>query len=438
VAWGYNVYGQCDIPAPNAGFIGIATGGYDVLTMNGRRVSCTVETPDTSVKWWPAGRPQGGTEDLDGRHLTEVFLGLGLKADGSIVAWGANEWGQSDVPAPNTGFVGAAAGGYHSLGFKADGSIVAWGNNEWGQCSVPAPNAGFIGIAAGYAYSLALNADGSIVAWGDNSRSQCDVPAPNAGFVDIAARGNKVLGLRADGISISPATGSYGAEGGTGTIAVTAPSGRTWTAASYALWITITSGASGNGNGTVHYSVAANSGTAARSGTITAAGRTHTVTQAGADDGEKPDCVLNADCDDGNLCTTNTCIAGACVYKPVKCGDGLCDPATGLCVECLDHADCDDGDLCTTNPCRDGQCATPEEVECPAGEVCDPQTGECVEDVSSEPGQVIPEPDEPVDEPESPRTRPRSSVSLCGLGIGPGTLVSLLGLTRMSAWRCRR
>ncbi len=44
-------------------------------------------------------------------------------------------------------------------------------------------------------------------------------------------------------------------------------------------WITITSGASGKGKGTVNYSVAANSGVA-RSGTMTIAGRTFTLTQA--------------------------------------------------------------------------------------------------------------------------------------------------------------
>ena len=57
---------------------------------------------------------------------------------------------------------------YHSLGLKADGSIVAWGDNCDGQCNVPAPNSGFVAVAAGTFHSLGLKADGSIVAWGDN------------------------------------------------------------------------------------------------------------------------------------------------------------------------------------------------------------------------------------------------------------------------------
>ena len=68
------------------------------------------------------------------------------------------------------------------------------------------------------------------------------------------------------GHAISPASASLGGAGGTGSVAVTAGAGCTWTAASNAAWITLTSGAGGTGNGAVGYSVAANAG-AARDGT---------------------------------------------------------------------------------------------------------------------------------------------------------------------------
>ncbi len=74
VAWGDNYYGQCNVPAPNTGFVAIAGG---------------------------------------------LFHSLGLKADGSIVAWGYNYFGQCNVPAPNSGFVAVAGGQNHSLGLKA-------------------------------------------------------------------------------------------------------------------------------------------------------------------------------------------------------------------------------------------------------------------------------------------------------------------------------
>ena len=44
----------------------------------------------------------------------------------------------------------------HSLGLKSDGSIVAWGDNCNGECNVPVPNTGFDAIAAGTYHSLGL------------------------------------------------------------------------------------------------------------------------------------------------------------------------------------------------------------------------------------------------------------------------------------------
>jgi hypothetical protein len=86
--------------------------------------------------------------------------------------------------------------------------------------------------------------------------------------------------------SISPTSASYAAAGGTGSVSVTAPAGCNWTAAvTTATFITITSGSSGSGNGTVTYSVAPNTATTSRTGALTIAGITFTVTQAGTSGG---------------------------------------------------------------------------------------------------------------------------------------------------------
>ncbi|HKR59518.1 MAG TPA: M36 family metallopeptidase [Pyrinomonadaceae bacterium] len=85
--------------------------------------------------------------------------------------------------------------------------------------------------------------------------------------------------------SINPTSSSQPAGGGTGSVTVTAGTGCAWTAVSNAGFITITSGSSGSGNGTVNYSVAANTGTGSRNGTMTIAGLTFTVTQAGTGGG---------------------------------------------------------------------------------------------------------------------------------------------------------
>jgi len=81
--------------------------------------------------------------------------------------------------------------------------------------------------------------------------------------------------------SISPTSKTFtGAS--TGTVAVTATPGCDWQAKSNASWITILSGASGSGNGTVAYSVPVYTGSTLRTGTINVAGQTFTVKQKGS------------------------------------------------------------------------------------------------------------------------------------------------------------
>ena len=84
------------------------------------------------------------------------------------------------------------------------------------------------------------------------------------------------------------------------------------------------------------------------------------------------------DPDDGLACTDDSCenvddVATA-VNTPKDCGDQICNPADGECVDCLADADCAQG-FCSEaggNTCveclLDGQCA--------AGQVCD--NGQCV------------------------------------------------------------
>jgi hypothetical protein len=79
--------------------------------------------------------------------------------------------------------------------------------------------------------------------------------------------------------TIAPTSANVVALGGSGSFAVTSQSGCQWSSSSGASWISVTSGASGTGNGSVAFSVGVNLG-GARSGTITAAGRSFTVNQA--------------------------------------------------------------------------------------------------------------------------------------------------------------
>jgi hypothetical protein len=82
-----------------------------------------------------------------------------------------------------------------------------------------------------------------------------------------------------------PFSQSFGASGGNGTIEVNTTPGCAWTAASESAWITVTSGWSGTGTGSMTYSVAPNPGAASREGTLRIGGKAFTVEQAGGTPG---------------------------------------------------------------------------------------------------------------------------------------------------------
>jgi hypothetical protein len=67
---------------------------------------------------------------------------------------------------------------------RADGSVIAWGRNDNGQTNVPAGLSNVVAVAAGLAHNLALRADGILAAWGNNSAGQTNVPS---NLVNVAA-----------------------------------------------------------------------------------------------------------------------------------------------------------------------------------------------------------------------------------------------------------
>lgn len=85
----------------------------------------------------------------------------------------------------------------------------------------------------------------------------------------------------------------------------------------------------------------------------------------------EPECVVHADCDDGNLCTVDTCVSGVCGNPPKNCDDNdssthdSCLPATGVCsnelAPCETDVDCDSTEACIAGDCRakavTGQCS---------------------------------------------------------------------------------
>ena len=123
------------------------------------------------------------------------------------------------------------------------------------------------------------------------STTTYSVTGTNAGGTGTAASATVTVNACTYGLGASSA--SVAAAASSGSVSVTSTCA--WTATSDASWLTITSGASGSGNGSVTYTVAANTGTSARTGTLTIAGKTFTVTQAaGATVVTPPVCTLSA------------------------------------------------------------------------------------------------------------------------------------------------
>ncbi|MET0163699.1 MAG: BACON domain-containing carbohydrate-binding protein, partial [Vicinamibacterales bacterium] len=112
-----------------------------------------------------------------------------------------------------------------------------------------------------------------------------DVAAVGPGGVARSTLSNTFSFTGGGGCSfnVSPTSPSVPATSGSYTTTVATTSGCAWTGISNnTSWITVTGGSTGTGNGTVSYTVAANTSTTPRTGTLTIAGVTVTVTQAGA------------------------------------------------------------------------------------------------------------------------------------------------------------
>ncbi len=119
---------------------------------------------------------------------------LAITTDGTVAAWGYNQWGQlGDGTTTNrttpvqvsglSGVIAVGGGARHSLALKSDGTVWAWGDNTYGQLgdgtttshSTPAPVNGLTGVTAisvGNGHNLALKSDGTVWAWGLNDHGQ--------------------------------------------------------------------------------------------------------------------------------------------------------------------------------------------------------------------------------------------------------------------------
>jgi alpha-tubulin suppressor-like RCC1 family protein len=321
--------------------IALATDGS--LSGWGRAFSLGM-TPDSADSvMTPRNVPTAGT-GLAGKTISAISAGGGhtmvLNSDGTVACWGRNEYGQlgngtttfSNTPVLVGGgyqFKSISAGGSFSLAVTTSNWPMAWGDGRQGQLGeatnqittpsyyinigsslgFPVSSPPHTQISASGENSYAIWPTGSslrLAAWGQNASGQLgDNQASTTSFswYPVAVRTSGVLNNKTS-ISLAQGCASYsggviyaetaaspfkfaassvveGASAGNDSILLTASSpSASWSASSNAAWLTLTN-TSGTGNGRIDFSYTANTG-ATREGVITAAGRTFTVTQAGA------------------------------------------------------------------------------------------------------------------------------------------------------------
>lgn len=223
-AWGSNNSGQLNLPfeVQEGGIVAVAAGNQTSYALKSDGRVSAWGNGGFFLNWsgisslsarglTVAGVTSGGTVLVNNgtspppglSGVTQVAVGgshlLARRGNGTVVAWGSNLAGQTNVPVGLTGVTAVAAGFAHSLALKSDGTVIAWGaggsSSNYGQAVVPAGLTGVSAIAAGSNHSLALKSNGVVVGWGDGSSGQLVPPAGLGALQAIAAEGLRSVAI---------------------------------------------------------------------------------------------------------------------------------------------------------------------------------------------------------------------------------------------------
>jgi len=131
---------------------------------------------------------------------------VGLKADNTVVAVGANEDGQCNTKKWRD-IVAVAAGSFHTVGLKSNGTVIAVGSNLYGQCNTGSWQ-DIVAIATDSSYTVGLKPNGTVVTVGQygvfnfqtHHYDHFDFDVSGwRDIVAITAQYERIFGLKADG-----------------------------------------------------------------------------------------------------------------------------------------------------------------------------------------------------------------------------------------------
>jgi alpha-tubulin suppressor-like RCC1 family protein len=235
------------------------SGGDTPVVVVTRTVMVTVEPAATPVST-PSSLASPASEKGEWVAVAAgAYTTLALKRDGTLWAWGLNDYGQlgqgsCDIDAHPTplqvgrrrAWAAASAGYGDNFALRADGTLWAWGNNSdfggnlgigmggkvtWAGITIPRDRwsptrvghtADWVGVFAGFQHAVATKKDGSLWGWGSNyygalgpqgSTSLDAVPTSvgsGKGWVTAAGGGDFSLAVKEDGSLWATGINMYG------------------------------------------------------------------------------------------------------------------------------------------------------------------------------------------------------------------------------------
>ncbi len=110
-----------------------------------------------------------------------------IQSGGQLRCWGASDSGKTTIPATVTNATAVSAGQHHACAIQSGGRPYCWGSNEYGQTTIPAAVTNVVAISAGSRHTCAIQSGGQLSCWGANDNGQTTIPATVTNAIAVSA-----------------------------------------------------------------------------------------------------------------------------------------------------------------------------------------------------------------------------------------------------------
>lgn len=210
-----------------------------------------------------------------GGSSQEAGYGIAVDASGKAAITGQSSSPDYPLKAPVKSAIGTMKCGDYLCG---DAFVATFDTNQTGSSSLTFSTY-LGGTHHDVGYGIALGTAGGIYVTGLTLAS--DFPTVNALQGNFRGANEAFVVIFGDPCvyTVTVQSQAFANSGGNSSVTVTAPGECSWTATSDVSWLFITSGSNGRGNGTVEFSVAANSSGTIRTGNLVIAGQSYSIKQ---------------------------------------------------------------------------------------------------------------------------------------------------------------